>query len=76
MASTFHDFGHVMSVMDGNRLVAKAKHDHGSWLMVAYGSEWITPVAAVPNKVTRSVNRRYMLVKSKKEARAILTSLL
>jgi len=72
---TFHEFPHGMTVMDGNRCVAKARFiPSGGWMLRTYNGCWSDPRARsqglFPGKFP------YLLhVGSKGEARSVLRGL-
>ena len=74
----FHDYPNhkTMIVMDGRRPLARARHIHSecAWLLKAYGFLWTDKRAHQPG-VFGIVDARFLLIKSKREARKILKAL-
>jgi hypothetical protein len=70
------DLGAV--VMDGQRVVAKALCVSGSrvWRIKAYGWEWLDARAAEASHVTGKCDRRFLVVRTKAQAVAILKDLI
>ena len=78
-AMTFHDFGlRGMSVMDGNRCVAKARRipANGCWLLRIYAAERTDDRAGRGSEqVSGTRYRQFLVIPRKPEARAILCGL-
>jgi hypothetical protein len=75
---TLHDFGqHGMLVMDGpRRSLAKARPIRsGGYLLAGDGLCWMDPRARAVNRVTKSIDARYLHVKTRREAKRILAGL-
>lgn len=73
------EFKNAMVVMDGKRVVAKARllaSGGGFWRLRIYGGEWIDPRAGVdPALFGKRMGRNILTVKGKAEARRILGDL-
>ena len=66
----------MLVVMDGRRMIARARHIPAArgWLLKAYGFSWANPRAHQPN-IFGVVDPRYLIVKTKREAKRILADL-
>ena len=71
-----------MIAMDGRRLIARARMTrHGgpagksAWLLRGYGQCWTDPRARRASRITGRVHPEYLVVHTRREARAILTAL-
>jgi len=66
----------ILVVMDGRRLLARARHIPAArgWLLKAYGFSWADPRAHEPN-IFGAVDPRYLIIKTKCEAKRILADL-
>ncbi len=73
--ATFHEYGpnQSMIVMDCRRPLAMARHWPAikGWHLKAHGFSWVDPRARAPNAFG-IVQPQFLLVSSKREARAIL----
>ena len=72
----------TMVAMDGRRLIARARMTrHGrlagksAWLLRGYGLCWTDPRARQVSRITGRVHPEYLMVHTRREARAILTAL-
>lgn len=70
-----HDYKqHGMVVMDGRRVVAKARPTPAGYLMVLYGASWTDPRAREPN-VFGIVDPSRMVLRPKSQVLAVLRNL-
>ena len=71
-----HIFPYGMIVMDGKRVIAKARYivNGGQWLIKSYGFEWLDPAAHKPNRLG-TVDRRFIVVPTKAKAKKALSQL-
>ena len=72
----------TMVAMDGRRLIARARMTrHGgpagkrAWLLRGYGLCWTDPRARQASRMTGRVHPEYLMVHTRREARAVLTAL-
>ena len=79
MSMTFGDFKRAMVVMDGRRLVARARYLPviRMWQLKGFGMEWTDPRAREPDPgfSDGKAHPQFMLIKRKPEARRILRDL-
>jgi len=62
-------------VTDGKRILVKARHiARTGWLLKAYDFNWVHPDASKPNCFGH-INRNYLTVGTKRQARDILQTL-
>lgn len=69
----------VMVAMDGNRRIATARYTpagypglKSGWLCKAFGFSWTDPRAREPNRITGKPDPRFILVRTKREARRLI----
>jgi hypothetical protein len=75
---TLHDFPRagIITAMDGKRLLARAqRRRRQGWLLKANGFEWTDWRAATPN-CFGIVDRRFLMVGTKADAKRILKDIL
>lgn len=71
-----HDYKqHGMVVMDGRRVVAKARPTPAGYLLTLYSGSWVAPAARLRN-VLGVVDPSRMVLKRRSEVKAVLNDLI
>lgn len=69
--------GTVLTVFDGSKTIAKATRvGAGDWLLRMYDGCWMHPDARKPSRVTRTVDARFLVLATRREAKREMLALL
>jgi len=69
--------GTVITVFDGHKTIAKATRvGAGDWFLRMYDGCWVHPDARKPSRVTRTVDARFLVLATRREAKREMMLLL